>query len=67
MNGTPGLIAFVTAEALEMCTLDILMHLPRSVFSERQPELFLWLLTINEVNDVPSVYQMKTINQKLQQ
>ncbi|KAL0058380.1 hypothetical protein AAF712_014941, partial [Marasmius tenuissimus] len=49
------------------CTLDILMHLPRSVFSERQLELFLWLLTINGVNDVPSVYQMKTINQKLQQ
>ncbi|KAK7025378.1 hypothetical protein VNI00_016014 [Paramarasmius palmivorus] len=29
------------------CTLDILMHLPRSVFSERQLALFLWLLKVN--------------------
>ncbi|KAJ6614166.1 hypothetical protein B0H10DRAFT_176928 [Mycena sp. CBHHK59/15] len=26
------------------CTLDILMHLPHSVFSHRQLDLFLWLL-----------------------
>ncbi|ESK81655.1 hypothetical protein Moror_3234 [Moniliophthora roreri MCA 2997] len=49
------------------CTLDILMHLPRSVFSQRQLDLFLWLLKVNGVNDVPSVYQMKAINQRLQQ
>ncbi|KAK1235606.1 hypothetical protein PQX77_001159 [Marasmius sp. AFHP31] len=49
------------------CTLDMLMHLPCSVFSQRQLDLFLWLLAVNGVNDVPSVYQMKTINEKLQQ
>ncbi|KAK7045374.1 hypothetical protein VNI00_007623 [Paramarasmius palmivorus] len=48
------------------CTLDILMHLPRSVFSQRQLDLFLWLLTVNGVHEVPSVYQMKTLNEKLQ-
>ncbi|KAF9070992.1 hypothetical protein BDP27DRAFT_1419522 [Rhodocollybia butyracea] len=31
------------------CTLDILMHLPRSVFSVRQLDLFVWLLRVNGV------------------
>lgn len=44
------------------CTLDILMHLPRSVFSHRQLDLFLWLLKVNNVNDVPSVKAMQNIN-----
>ncbi|KAJ7147561.1 hypothetical protein C8R43DRAFT_889965, partial [Mycena crocata] len=48
------------------CTLDILMHLPRSVFSHRQLDLFLWLLKINNVDDVPSVKQMQKINLALQ-
>ncbi|KAK7037199.1 hypothetical protein R3P38DRAFT_3481335 [Favolaschia claudopus] len=48
------------------CTLDILMHLPRSVFSHRQLDLFLWLLKVNDVDDVPSVKSMQTINLALQ-
>ncbi|KAJ7135127.1 hypothetical protein C8R46DRAFT_1362251, partial [Mycena filopes] len=48
------------------CTLDILMHLPRSVFSHRQLDLFLWLLKVNNVDDVPSVKSMQTINLALQ-
>ncbi|KAJ7124727.1 hypothetical protein C8R43DRAFT_898835 [Mycena crocata] len=48
------------------CTLDILMHLPRSVFSHRQLDLFLWLLKVNNVDDVPSVKQMQKINLALQ-
>ncbi|KAJ7145018.1 hypothetical protein C8R46DRAFT_1232351 [Mycena filopes] len=48
------------------CTLDILMHLPRSVFSQRQLDLFLWLLKVNHVDDVPSVKSMQTINLALQ-
>ncbi|KAJ7763795.1 hypothetical protein B0H16DRAFT_1455051 [Mycena metata] len=44
------------------CNLDILMHLPRSVFSQRQLDLFLWLLKVNNVDDVPSVKSMQTIN-----
>ncbi|THH29908.1 hypothetical protein EUX98_g4298 [Antrodiella citrinella] len=48
------------------CTLDILMHLPRSVFSQRQLDLFLWLLKINDVDDVPSVRSMQEMNARLQ-
>ncbi|KAK7464371.1 hypothetical protein VKT23_006538 [Stygiomarasmius scandens] len=48
------------------CTLDILMHLPRSIFSSRQLDLFLWLLRVNGVQDVPSVKSMKDLNSKLQ-
>ncbi|KAJ7751599.1 hypothetical protein B0H16DRAFT_1839904 [Mycena metata] len=42
------------------------MHLPRSVFSQRQLDLFLWLLKVNHVDDVPSVKSMQTINLALQ-
>jgi hypothetical protein len=42
------------------------MHLPRSVFSQRQLDLFLWLLKVNNVDDVPSVKSMQTINLALQ-
>ncbi|KAK7043938.1 hypothetical protein VNI00_008104 [Paramarasmius palmivorus] len=48
------------------CTVDILMHLPRSAFSTRQMDLFLWLLDINGVPDVPSLDSMKTCNERLQ-
>ncbi|KAH8081293.1 hypothetical protein BXZ70DRAFT_1068335 [Cristinia sonorae] len=48
------------------CTLDILMHLPRSVFSQRQLDLFLWLLKVNGVDYVPSVKSMQELNAKLQ-
>ncbi|KAF4584957.1 hypothetical protein EYR40_001783 [Pleurotus pulmonarius] len=48
------------------CTLDILMHLPRSVFSHRQLDLFLWLLKVNQVDDVPSVKSMQSVNAMLQ-
>ncbi|KAK1221922.1 hypothetical protein PQX77_015250 [Marasmius sp. AFHP31] len=48
------------------CTLDIMMHLPRSVFSTRQMDLFLWLLRINGVRDVPSTKTMKELNSNLQ-
>lgn len=42
------------------------MHLPRSVFSHRQLDLFLWLLKVNDVDDVPSVRTMQTLNASLQ-
>ncbi|KAJ3765406.1 hypothetical protein FB446DRAFT_795079 [Lentinula raphanica] len=48
------------------CTLDILMHLPRSVFSQKQLDLFLWLLRINGVSQVPTVKTMKSLNNALQ-
>ncbi|KAJ7312338.1 hypothetical protein DFH08DRAFT_717753 [Mycena albidolilacea] len=42
------------------------MHLPRSVFSQRQLDLFLWLLKVNNIDDVLSVKSMQTINLDLQ-
>ncbi|KAL0568669.1 hypothetical protein V5O48_013310 [Marasmius crinis-equi] len=48
------------------CTLDILMHLPRSMFSSRQLDLFLWLLRINGIQNVPSTKTMKELNANLQ-
>ncbi|KAL1708926.1 hypothetical protein EV121DRAFT_276854 [Schizophyllum commune] len=48
------------------CTLDILMHLPRSVFSQKQLDLFLWLLKVNGVDDVPTVASMLRLNSVLQ-
>ncbi|KAF6745135.1 hypothetical protein DFP72DRAFT_1077878 [Ephemerocybe angulata] len=48
------------------CTLDILMHLPRSVFSHKTLDLFLWLLKVNGVEQVPSVKQLKTVDLALQ-
>ncbi|KAJ3769489.1 hypothetical protein FB446DRAFT_621971, partial [Lentinula raphanica] len=42
------------------------MHLPRSVFSQRQLDLFLWLLRVNGISDVPSVKTMKSLNEALQ-
>jgi hypothetical protein len=51
---------------LKTCTLDILMHLPRSVFSVKQLDLFLWLLRVNNVDHVPGVDAMKDLNKALQ-
>ncbi|KAK1228871.1 hypothetical protein PQX77_008081 [Marasmius sp. AFHP31] len=48
------------------CSLDIMMHIPRSLFSTRQLDLYLWLLRVNGVSDVPSVKTMKQLNENLQ-
>ncbi|KAJ7787526.1 hypothetical protein B0H14DRAFT_2221815, partial [Mycena olivaceomarginata] len=42
------------------------MHLPRSVFSQKQLNLFLWLLKVNNVDNIPSIKQMQKINLVLQ-
>lgn len=42
------------------------MHLPRSVFSQRQLDLFIWLLKVNDVSDVLSVESMVKLNSRLQ-
>ncbi|KAI6155653.1 hypothetical protein BKA82DRAFT_4326751 [Pisolithus tinctorius] len=50
----------------ESCTIDILMHIPHSVFSQCQLDLLMWLLHINGIQDVPSVRTMKTLEDGLQ-
>ncbi len=42
------------------------MHLPRSVFSRKQLDLFLWLLRVNHVESVPSTKNMTSLNKILQ-
>lgn len=42
------------------------MHLPRSVFSQRQVDLLTWILHINGVQNVPSVRTLKTLEDGLQ-
>ena len=42
------------------------MHLPHSVFSQRQMDLLTWLLQINGVPDVPSVRTLKVLEDGLQ-
>lgn len=42
------------------------MHLPRLVFSRKQLDLFLWLLRVNNIDDVPSTKSLKTLNKILQ-
>ncbi len=51
---------------VQECTLDILMHLPRSAFSHKQLDLFLWILQINNIDHVPSVKSMQSLNEALQ-
>jgi len=49
------------------CTIDILMHLPRSVFSQRQLDILLWLLHVNGIHDLPSPRAMKKIEAAMQE
>lgn len=42
------------------------MHLPHSVFSQKQLDLFLWLLRINKVESVPSTKAMNRLNKMMQ-
>lgn len=48
-------------------TLDIITHLPRSVFSDTQLELLLWLLQVNGIDNTPSVKVMKEEQKHLQE
>lgn len=56
----------VNIKLYQSCTLDLLMHLPRSSFSRKQLDLFLWLLRVNRVNDVPSTKSSKTMQTSIQ-
>ncbi|THH28853.1 hypothetical protein EUX98_g5331 [Antrodiella citrinella] len=48
------------------CTIDILMNLPRSVFSQRQLDIFLWVLAANGIADTPSASSMQRLQTLLQ-
>ncbi|KAI5985257.1 hypothetical protein EDD15DRAFT_2511676 [Pisolithus albus] len=49
-----------------MCILDILRHLPRSLFSDSQLHVFLWGLSVLGVDSVPSTRTLKDLDNSLQ-
>ncbi|KAI6042116.1 hypothetical protein EDC04DRAFT_2878613 [Pisolithus marmoratus] len=50
----------------QTCILDILRHLPRSLFSDVQLQVILWGLSILGVDNVPSTRMLKDIDSSLQ-
>ncbi|KAL1947759.1 hypothetical protein VTO73DRAFT_13483 [Trametes versicolor] len=48
------------------CVLDILRHLPRSLFSDSQMETILWCLDIFGIDHRPSLAVLKTVDTMLQ-
>ncbi|KAI5990253.1 hypothetical protein EDD15DRAFT_2453804 [Pisolithus albus] len=50
----------------QTCILDVLRHLPRSLFSDTQLQVILWALSISGVDNVPSTRLLKDIDSSLQ-
>ncbi|KAI5986293.1 hypothetical protein EDC04DRAFT_2615136, partial [Pisolithus marmoratus] len=50
----------------QTCILDILRHLPHSLFSDAQLQVILWGLSILGVDNVPSTRMLKDIDSSLQ-
>ncbi|KAI6157355.1 hypothetical protein BKA82DRAFT_4410080, partial [Pisolithus tinctorius] len=48
------------------CILDILRHLPRSLFSDVQLQVILWGLTVLGVDHIPSIRNLKDLDSALQ-
>ncbi|KAI0754107.1 hypothetical protein C8Q80DRAFT_346349 [Daedaleopsis nitida] len=48
------------------CVLDILRHLPRSLFSDSQMEVILWSYAMLGIDNRPSVAMLKTVDELLQ-
>ncbi|KAI6011162.1 hypothetical protein BKA83DRAFT_4067687 [Pisolithus microcarpus] len=50
----------------QTCILDILWHLPRSLFSDTQLHVFLWGLSVLGVDGIPSTRMLKDLDNSLQ-
>lgn len=50
----------------QSCVLDVMRHLPRSIFSDSQMESIEWCMTEMGCEDIPSVSVLKAIDQILQ-
>jgi hypothetical protein len=48
------------------CTIDILMHLPRSAFSQLQLNILLWHLEVNDVPHLPSPQSLRNLEVVMQ-
>jgi len=51
---------------LKSCSLDVMINLQRSQFSENQRDLISWLLAFNDNENVPGGTQLKNIQEHLQ-
>lgn len=53
-------VVFISVWAwVQSCSIDIIAHLPRTMFSDTDIEVLLWLLAVNGVKPVPSLRQVK--------
>ncbi|KAF9233611.1 hypothetical protein BU15DRAFT_66415, partial [Melanogaster broomeanus] len=50
----------------ETCILDILRHLPRSLFSDAQMQVILWGVSVLGVDNIPSTGVLKDLDESLQ-
>lgn len=50
----------------QTCILDVLRHLPRSLFSDAQMDIIRWGMEMFGVNNLPSSAVMKEIDEMLQ-
>lgn len=50
----------------QTCVLDVLRHIPRVVFSQKQNEMIQWAMWTLGVPHVPSDYQMKNLVKSIQ-
>ncbi|KAI6148028.1 hypothetical protein BKA82DRAFT_151609, partial [Pisolithus tinctorius] len=50
----------------QTCILDILRHLPRSLFSDSQLQVILWGLSVLGVDNIPSTRTLKDLDNSLQ-
>ncbi|KAI0740365.1 hypothetical protein C8Q76DRAFT_821403 [Earliella scabrosa] len=50
----------------QTCVLDILRHLPQSLFSDAQMEITLWAMDIFQMDNRPSLFVLKMIDKMLQ-
>lgn len=62
----PLLVHFSQPHARQTCILDILRHLPRSLFSDAQMDIILWGISSFGVSNAPSTDAAKRIGEYLQ-
>ena len=60
------LISGPCVNSLQGCVLNVLWHLPRSLFSDAQVETIIWACAALGVDELPSLETLKTIDKKLQ-
>jgi hypothetical protein len=58
-------LCYITLTYVQTCTLDLVAHLPRVMFSDLDLEVLIWLLKVNGVRNTPSLRQCKALHELL--